>query len=77
MGVPLTYLDELFETLARHSVNVPVVVGGSVLSQGDKAEIEAKGVAATFGPGTGRDEIIQRIRALVAEPGPEDWLGGR
>lgn len=73
----LYYLDELFETLARHSVNVPVVVGGSVLSQGDKAEIEAKGVAATFGPGTGRDEIIQRIRALVAEPGPEDWLGGR
>ena len=61
----LYYLDELFERLTARGLELPVVVGGSVLSGDDKREIEAKGVAATFGPGTGADEIVTTATALL------------
>jgi methylmalonyl-CoA mutase C-terminal domain/subunit len=65
----LYYLDELFELLKSHELDIPVVVGGSVLSQDDKNEIQAKGVAATFGPGSDAGEIVQRIRSLAEARG--------
>ena len=61
----LYYLDELFELLKSRDLDIPVVVGGSVLSQDDENEVQAKGVAATFGPGSDPDEIVQRIRQLA------------
>jgi methylmalonyl-CoA mutase C-terminal domain/subunit len=61
----LYYLDELFELLKRREIEVPVVVGGSVLSQDDANEIQAKGVAATFGPGADADEIVRQVRSLA------------
>ena len=65
----LYYLDELFERLKGRELDIPVVVGGSVLSQDDKNEIQAKGVAATFGPGADADEIVQQIRSLAERRG--------
>jgi len=65
----LYYLDELFELLKSRELDIPVVVGGSVLSQDDKNEIQAKGVAATFGPGSDAGEIVQQIRRLAETRG--------
>ena len=65
----LYYLDELFELLRSRELDVPVVVGGSVLSQGDEDEIQAKGVAATFGPGSDPGEMVRRIRSLAETRG--------
>ena len=65
----LYYLDELFELLKSRELDIPVVVGGSVLSQDDKNEIQAKGVAATFGPGSDAGEIVQQIRSLAETRG--------
>ena len=65
----LYYLDELFELLKSRELDIPVVVGGSVLSQDDKNEVQAKGVAATFGPGSDAEEIVQQIRSLVEAGG--------
>jgi methylmalonyl-CoA mutase C-terminal domain/subunit len=65
----LYYLDELFELLNSRELDIPVVVGGSVLSQDDRNEIQAKGVAATFGPGADADEIVQQIRSLAEARG--------
>jgi methylmalonyl-CoA mutase C-terminal domain/subunit len=65
----LYYLDELFELLKSRDLDIPVVVGGSVLSQDDKNEIEAKGVAASFGPGADAGEIVQQIRNLAEARG--------
>ncbi len=62
----LYYIDELLELLENHELDIPVVVGGSVLSREDKNEVQAKGVAATFGPGADAGEIVQRIRSLAA-----------
>ena len=65
----LYYLDELFERLKGRELDIPVVVGGSVLSQDDKNEIQAKGVAATFGPGSDAGEIVEQIRSLAGSRG--------
>ncbi len=61
----LYYLDELLDLLKSRELDIPVVVGGSVLSRDDAKEIEAKGVAATFGPGADAGEIVQQIRNLA------------
>lgn len=63
----LYYLDEVFQLLKSRELDIPVVVGGSVLSQDDKNEIQAKGVVATFGPGSDADEIVQQIRSLAEQ----------
>jgi len=61
----LYYLDELMDLLKRRGLDIPVVVGGSVLSGDDEKVIHSKGVAATFGPGADADEIVQQIRSLA------------
>jgi len=65
----LYYLDELFELLKHHGLDIPVVVGGSVLSQADENDLRAKGVSATFGPGADTDRIVRQIRDLAATSG--------
>jgi methylmalonyl-CoA mutase C-terminal domain/subunit len=65
----LYYLDELFELLKSRELEIPVVVGGSVISQDDENEIRAKGVAATFGPGSDAGEIVRKIRSLAETSG--------
>ena len=65
----LYYLDELLELLKTREIDIPVVVGGSVLCQDDKDAIRAKGVAATFGPGSDAGEIVQQIRSLAEARG--------
>ncbi len=65
----LYYLDELLELLKSSELDIPVVVGGSVLSRDDKNEIRAKGVAATFGPGSDAGEIVEQIRRIARTRG--------
>ncbi len=65
----LYYLDELLELLKSRGLDIPVVVGGSVLCREDEEEIQAKGVAATFGPGADAGEIVQQIRSLAEARG--------
>ena len=65
----LYYLDELLELLKSRELDIPVVVGGSVLSQDDKDEIQAKGVAATFGPGADAGDIVEQIRRIAEARG--------
>lgn len=65
----LYYLDELIAGLNDRGLRLPVVVGGSVLSQTDREEVLAKGVAAAFGPGTDPDEIVAQIRELAEARG--------
>jgi len=61
----LYYLDELFGLLSGRKLAIPVVVGGSVIARDDENELLAKGVAATFGPGSETSEIVRQIRSLA------------
>jgi len=62
----LYYLDDMLQLMKDRGVTTPVVVGGSVLTQGDRDELISKGVAATFGPGSESEEIIGQLRELAA-----------
>jgi methylmalonyl-CoA mutase C-terminal domain/subunit len=61
----LEYIDELMQLLRRRDLNVPVVVGGSVITAGDERLLRQKGVAAVFGPTAPVDDIPAAIRRLV------------
>ncbi len=61
----LYYMDELFELLREQRLEVPVVVGGSVVTAEDARTVEAKGVAAAFGPGAREEEVVSTIQRLA------------
>lgn len=60
------YLPELFDLLREAGEDIPVVIGGSILSPGDEVELRAMGVAATFGPACPPAEIVEKVRGLAA-----------
>ncbi|KAA0232015.1 MAG: cobalamin B12-binding domain-containing protein [Dehalococcoidia bacterium] len=62
----LYYADELMELLRKEQAEVPVVVGGSVVTPGDARELKEKGIAAAFGPASRPEEMVQSIRELAA-----------
>ena len=61
----LHYMPELMDLLKEKGLDVPVVVGGSIITPGDTKEMEALGVAAAFGPSSTEDEVIEVILRLV------------
>ncbi|OGL10458.1 MAG: hypothetical protein A3I17_05245 [Candidatus Rokubacteria bacterium RIFCSPLOWO2_02_FULL_72_37] len=62
----LYYVDELLDLLRARALDVPVVLGGSVLTAADARALEAKGVAATFGPTAAAEQIPAALRRLAA-----------
>ena len=64
----LHYLDALLAALREHDLDVPVVVGGSVVTPADAEAIQAKGVAAAFGSTADAAEIVATIERLARGP---------
>ena len=62
----LYYVDELLELLRAQDLNIPVVVGGSVVTADDARKLVAKGVAAALGPTVTREDIVATIRRLAS-----------
>ena len=59
---------ELLDRLLRSGHDIPVVLGGSVITPADAAALKREGVAAVFGPGATPAHIIESIAAIaVAE----------
>jgi methylmalonyl-CoA mutase C-terminal domain/subunit len=65
----LHYLDELLALLRERKLGVPVVVGGSVVTAEDARAIQAKGVAAAFGPTADTAEIAATVERLARVSG--------
>ena len=63
----LHMLAPLFEALRAVERDVPVVVGGSVVTPNDARAIVERGVAAAFGPTAESGEIVETIRRLAGE----------
>jgi len=61
----LYYLPDLLELMREQSVDIPVVVGGSVITPGDSKRLREMGIAAVFGPGVPEEQIIETIRRIV------------
>ncbi len=62
----LYYADELVELLAKEAAEIPVVVGGSVVTPGDARMLAEKGIAAAFGAAARPEEMVAAIRGLAA-----------
>ena len=63
----LDYIDELLALLAAESGDVPVVLGGSVITPGDGKRMIEKGVAAVFDSRSTPQSMIEAIRRLARE----------
>jgi methylmalonyl-CoA mutase C-terminal domain/subunit len=61
----LYYVPELLELIRQKAVNIPVVVGGSVITPGDREKLASMGVAASFGPSSSNKDIIETIKNIV------------
>ncbi|HUI24800.1 MAG TPA: cobalamin-dependent protein [Candidatus Kryptonia bacterium] len=61
----LHYLDELTTRVVDAGLHIPIVIGGSVITEADKRSLA--GVAAAFGPTATTDEIVETIESLVPE----------
>ena len=61
----LYYLPDLLKLMKEQGVDIPVVVGGSVITPGDSKRLAEMGIAAVFGPGVPDEQIIETIRKIV------------
>jgi methylmalonyl-CoA mutase C-terminal domain/subunit len=60
------YVPELIRLLKAKGLEIPVVVGGSILTGRDATELRDAGVAAVFAAGASPDEIVDTVRTLAA-----------
>jgi len=65
----LYFVPQLMELLTEKKAEIPVVVGGSVITPADRANLTHMGVAAAFGPSSSDKEIVETIRTLAATGG--------
>lgn len=56
---------DLLALLRQSGEDIPVVLGGSVITPADAAQLELEGVAAVFGPGTSASAILDSIKAIT------------
>ncbi|MCP3854332.1 MAG: methylmalonyl-CoA mutase [Actinomycetia bacterium] len=62
----LYYTPELLELIDQNDLGIPVVLGGSVITEEDAASMREKGVAAVFGSGSVVTDMVDTVRNLVA-----------
>jgi len=61
----LYYLPELKALMKAQGINIPVVVGGSVITPGDSKKLTEIGIAAVLGPSAQEEEIVSTIKDLA------------
>ncbi len=66
-GAHLTLFPRVVKVLKEKGIKDVLVVGGGVIPEDDKAELERAGVTGNFGPGTPLSTIINHITSGVAK----------
>ena len=61
----LHYLPDLFTGMQEAKIDIPVIVGGSVITPGDRRRLLQMGVAEAFPSGARNQEIIDTVRRLA------------
>jgi len=60
----LTLVPQLIEELKARKINLPVMIGGSVVTLEDAEKMKKIGVTTVFGAGSRDEEIIEAVRKL-------------
>jgi methylmalonyl-CoA mutase cobalamin-binding domain/chain len=59
-------VDQKLKSLMKEqSVDIPVVVVGSVITPGDSNRLAEMGIASVFGPGVREEQIVEIIRRIA------------
>ncbi len=61
----LHYIPVLMDMLQENDLNIPVVVGGSIITPGDTIKLKEMGVAAAFGPSATNEEVAETIQRIA------------
>jgi len=61
----LHFMPELLDLVKQYNANIPIVVGGSVITPKDETQLIEMGVAAVFGSGSTKAEMVEALRALA------------
>lgn len=67
-GAHMTLFPRIIEMLKAQEADHILIIGGGIIPEEDVAELEAKGVAKLFGPGTPTTAPIDYVRAWFARP---------
>ncbi len=62
----LHYLPDLLSMLKEKDLNIPVMIGGSVITPRDVEIVKNLGVAEAFGPSSTKDEIILTVKRITS-----------
>lgn len=62
----LYYTPELLTLLRQNELDVPVIIGGSVITDEDARTLLDAGVAAVFGSGSVVTDMVDTVRRLVS-----------
>tara|TARA_Y100001934_G_C11911487_1_gene566838 strand:- start:3 stop:407 length:405 start_codon:yes stop_codon:yes gene_type:complete len=62
----LYYSPELLELLKKNDLDIPVIIGGSVITEEDSESLLNQGVAAVFGSGAVVTDMIDTVHRLIA-----------
>ena len=63
-GAHMTAFPKVVEMLRERGASDIKVIGGGIIPEEDVAELESKGVAKLFTPGTTTSEIVDFVRSL-------------
>ena len=64
-GAHLTAFPEVKKQLENKGVNDIAIIGGGIIPEEDKNELENQGISGNFGPGTSMETIIDHINKSV------------
>ena len=62
----LYYTPELMALLRENDLDIPVIIGGSVITDEDVRTLLGEGVAAVFGSGSVVTDMVDTVRRLVS-----------
>lgn len=62
----LYYTPELLALLEQNDLDIPVILGGSVITDEDARAMLAKGVAAVFGSGAVVSDMVDAVQRLMS-----------
>ena len=66
-GAHLTLFPRVVKALKQKGISDVLVIGGGVIPEDDKAELEKAGVFGNFGPGTPLPTIIEFIQSNLGK----------
>tara|TARA_Y100001949_G_C15893472_1_gene289224 strand:- start:340 stop:738 length:399 start_codon:yes stop_codon:yes gene_type:complete len=64
-GAHLTAFPEVKKYLENKGVNDIAIIGGGIIPEEDKEELEKNGITGNFGPGTSMNTIINHIKKVT------------